>query len=252
MAEETFYTGLLVAWFILAVVTFASLFLIVAPYGRHHRAGWGPCIGDGWAWVLMEAPGVWILGLCFLLSPCAATWVDWTYLALWEGHYVYRAFVYPALRRNKGQVMPLSIVGMGGLFNIINGYLNGRWLFALAAPRAATWLADARFWLGAVLFVGGFVIHFWSDRQLRALRQPGETGYIIPEGGLFRWVSCPNYLGEIVQWVGWAIATWSLAGLSFALWTAANLAPRAKAHHRWYREQFDYPPERKALLPRLW
>ena len=44
--------------------------------------------------------------------------------------------------------------------------------------------------------------------------------------------------------------TWSLAGLAFALFTACNLAPRAIANHRWYRQQFpDYPPRRRILVP---
>jgi hypothetical protein len=65
-------------------------------------------------------------------------------------------------------------------------------------------------------------------------------------------VSCPNYLGEIVQWFGWALLGWSLPGLAFALFTLANLAPRAYAHHRWYLATFpDYPRDRAALLPNL-
>jgi protein-S-isoprenylcysteine O-methyltransferase Ste14 len=65
-------------------------------------------------------------------------------------------------------------------------------------------------------------------------------------------VSCPNYLGEIVEWFGWALATWSFGGLAFALYTTANLAPRALDHHAWYRRQFpDYPADRRALLPHL-
>jgi len=81
----------------------------------------------------------------------------------------------------------------------------------------------------------------------------GETGYKIPHGGLFERVSCPNYLGEIIEWSGWALATWCLPGLSFAVWTFANLAPRARAHHRWYRAKFpEYPEERKALIPGVW
>ena len=89
-----------------------------------------------------------------------------------------------------------------------------------------------------------------ADRTLRGLRRPGETGYKIPQGGLYRWVSSPNYLGEIIEWFGWALATWSMAGLAFALYTTANLAPRAIQHHRWYHEQFpDYPAERRALVP---
>ena len=91
-----------------------------------------------------------------------------------------------------------------------------------------------------------------SDRVLINLRKPGETGYKIPVGGGYRWVTAPNYLGEILEWTGWAILTWSTAGLSFAVFTMANLAPRAFSNHTWYRENFpDYPPERKALIPYL-
>ena len=74
----------------------------------------------------------------------------------------------------------------------------------------------------------------------------------MPQGRLFRWVSCPNYLGETIEWAGWAIATWSMAGAAFAFWTAANLVPRAVAHHRWYRQKFpDYPNQRRAILPAI-
>ncbi len=259
MSEAAVYNGLLIAWLALSAATFASLFFVVAPYGRHRREGWGPVIGDRWAWMIMEAPGVLVLGICFLLRRRPAGVAETLLLALWEGHYVYRVFIYPLRRRSRGKVMPLSLVVMGCLFNIGNGYLNGRALYAPAHPWGFSagygpdWAKDGRFLGGVALFLVGFAIHQQADRMLRALRRPGESDYRVPQGGLFRWVSCPNYLGEIVEWTGWAIATWSLAGLSFALWTAANLAPRAAAHHRWYREHFpDYPSRRKALLPGVW
>ena len=66
-------------------------------------------------------------------------------------------------------------------------------------------------------------------------------------------MSCPNYLGEVVEWGGWALATWSMAGLSFAVWTLMVLSTRAHSHHRWYRENFpEYPPGSRALIPGLW
>ena len=75
----------------------------------------------------------------------------------------------------------------------------------------------------------------------------------MPAGGAFELVSCPNYTGEILQWFGWALATWSAAGLAFAVFTAANLVPRAHAHHSWYREKFpDYPKSRKRVIPFLY
>ena len=81
----------------------------------------------------------------------------------------------------------------------------------------------------------------------------GTKEYRIPRGGLFRWVSSPSYLTELGAWAGFALCTWSLAGVFIFLISAANLVPRAFATHRWYRERFpDYPPERKALIPYVW
>lgn len=254
MDELGLHRRLLCGWMGLALAVFVALFFWTAPYGRHGRRGWGVTVGDRVGWVLMEAPAALALPLCFALRQRPAVALDWVWLALWESHYLYRAFVYPELRRTARRPMPFSVVAMGALFNGVNGYLNGRYLFTLASPYPLSWLGDARFICGVLLFIGGFGAHAWTDRRLRALRTPGQNvGYRIPQGGLFRWVSCPNYLGEIVEWCGWALATWSLAGLSFAVWTVANLAPRARAHHRWYRARFsDYPSDRKALLPWLW
>ena len=96
----------------------------------------------------------------------------------------------------------------------------------------------------------GFAICFHADRVLRHLRKPGETGYKIPHGGFYRWVSSPNYLGEIIEWTGFAVMTWNLPGLAFMVFTIANLFPRAFSHHRWYLDKFpDYPKNRKAIIP---
>jgi steroid 5-alpha reductase family enzyme len=137
------------------------------------------------------------------------------------------------------------------VFNVLNAWINARWIGHLGTY-AADWLTDPRFVIGALVFLGGWAGNLHSDAVLRGLRAPGETGYKIPRGGLYRWVSAPNYLCEIVEWCGWALMTWSPAGLAFALYTAANLAPRAWSNHRWYQDKFeDYPEQRKALVPYL-
>lgn len=142
---------------------------------------------------------------------------------------------------------------MGLTFNVLNGWLNGYWLFVLSGGYLTRWLWDPRFVAGAALFVAGFVLNQWADAILRRLRAPGETGYSIPYGPPYRFVSCPNYLGEITMWLGWALATWSAPGVLFAVWSIANLAPRARDYHRGYRAHFpEYPPERTALVPGLW
>ncbi|NAW45030.1 DUF1295 domain-containing protein, partial [Salmonella sp. gx-f4] len=67
---------------------------------------------------------------------------------------------------------------------------------------------------------------------LMTLRKPGETGYKIPTGFLYEYISCPNYFGEIMEWIGYAILGWNLPALAFAIFTFANIGPRAIAHHK--------------------
>ena len=173
-------------------------------------------------------------------------------LAMWQIHYLNRTFIYPFRARTQGKRTPILIALMGATSNIAVGYLNGWWLFSVGPVLDESWLSDPRFLVGAALFFGGMALNVASDNTLLRLRSGRDTGYHIPQGGAFRWVSCPNYLGEIIEWCGWAIASWSPAGLAFAVWSIANLTPRALASHRWYLARFeDYPPERRALIPRL-
>lgn len=252
MRELTIFYGLLVGWFVLAVVVFAALFFVAAPYGRHIRRGWGYTIDNKLGWIFMEAPAPIVFVVCFLLGSRTNV-ITMVFLGLWEAHYLHRAFIYPFGLRGSAKRLPLFVMSFGFLFNIMNGYLNGRYIFSFSHSYSHDWLSDPRFILGITLFVIGYIINRQADRVLRDLRQPGESGYKISYHRLYRWVSSPNYLGEIIIWIGWAVATWSLPGLAFAFWTAANLVPRAKAHHAWYRRTFpDYPPERKALVPGVW
>ncbi len=95
----------------------------------------------------------------------------------------------------------------------------------------AEWLYDPRFICGVVLFVVGMSINIHSDYILLNLRKPGETGYKIPHGGLFEYVSGANFFGECLEWAGFALASWSLPALAFAVFTFSNIAPRGYKHH---------------------
>lgn len=234
-----------------AAVTALLLTRVDAPYGRHARSGWGPTLSPRLAWVLMEAPAALGFLAFFLQGPNARHAAPRALLALWLSHYAHRAFVYP-LRLTGARAMPASVALMGASFNVGNAWMNARQVSTAGAYPDA-WLGDPRFVTGALVFAAGWWMNRHADATLRALRRPGEGGYRIPHGGMYRWVSSPNYLGEIVMWWGWALATWSLAGVAFAVFTMANLAPRAAANHRWYRAQFEaYPAGRRALIPGVW
>ncbi len=236
----------------LGVVTWIALTFVVAPYGRHARAGWGPTLPARRAWLLMESPAVWAFLAIYFAGSARFEPVPLLFLALWQLHYVNRSVIFPLRMRDPARPTPLLIAASAILFNLVNAYVNARWISEFGRYETS-WLADPRFALGAALFALGAWINLDADARLRGLRAPGESDYRIPRGGLFERVSCPNYLGEILEWVGWAILTWSWAGFAFAFYTVANLAPRAAAHHRWYRERFpDYPTRRRALVPFVW
>jgi len=251
MATETFFDIFLVFWLVVAGVSFFSLFKTAAPYGRYASSGLARTIDNKLGWIIMETPAVLVFAASFLLGTHTLTAL--VFLVMWEVHYIHRTFIYPFTLRTKDKRMPFAILVSGFFFNIVNSALNGGYLFTISGGYPNEWLKDPRFITGFILFVIGFIVNRLSDRVLRNLRAPGESGYKIPHGGLYKWISCPNYLGEIIEWTGWAIATWSLPGLAFAVWTDANLVPRAWSHHKWYRQHFpDYPPGRKALLPGIW
>ena len=252
MTPPELYRLVFWVWLGLGAAVFGLLLFVTAPYGRHGRGGWGPTIGSTAAWVVMEMPAPLGMFVLFALGSRHGSLVAWIFLALWEAHYLQRTFVFPFRRRASPGRTPIVVVGMALLFNSVNAYLQGAWLFDLGPRLATDWLLDPRFLGGAALFAAGMAINIHSDEVLRRLRKPGETGYKIPQAGLHKLVASPNYLGELMEWFGWALLTWSLGGIAFALWTAANLVPRAVSNRRWYRRTFaDYPPQRKALIPWL-
>ena len=248
MLSLSAYAALLIGWTGLAAVIFLVLTWVPAPYGRFARAGWGPRLPGNVSWLVMESPAVLVFTWLFWESS-EKTPVSWCFCLLWNVHYTYRSFLYPWVL-NRPHRVPLTVTASGWCFNVMNGFLQSVYLFHLGPARELSWLTDVRFLAGLTLFVCGLAIHVRADSVLRSLRRVHGPGYHVPHGGLFRWISCPNYFGELVEWFGWAVLTWSWPGLVFFLWSAANLVPRAAATHRWYRHTFaDYPPQRKAVVP---
>lgn len=250
MAEPRLHTLLAVVVIAIGVVVAIALRYISAPYGRHGREGWGPTAPAWLGWMVMESPAALGFLYVYVQGRHANELISLVFAGLWLTHYGYRSFIYP-LGLAKGKRIPITVMGMALAFNFLNAYLNARWISHLG-DYSGSWMLDPRLWIGVLLFMGGLLVNRRADARLIALKRRGE-GYQVPRGGLFEYVVSPNYLGEIVQWFGWALATWSISGLAFALFTSANLAPRARTHLDWYREKFpDFPAERRALIPFVW
>jgi hypothetical protein len=251
MDSTIYFFPFVYAWLGLAVLVFFINLFIKAPYGRHSLTTWGPMIANRTAWILMELPALLTCPLLFFSAPGPKGVTAWILISLWTLHYTHRTLIFPFRIRTRGKRMPAIIMMMGMCFNLVNGFICGYYLGYLGG--GAEWPPTPWFWVGVTVFCAGMALNLWADTRLINLRKPGETGYKIPEGGAFRYVSCPNITGEIIEWVGFALAAMALPVATFAIWTVANLIPRSLAHHRWYQERFpNYPKDRKAFLPFLW
>lgn len=239
------------AWIGIAIFIFFLLLKITAPYGRHSSAKWGPLIANHLGWFFMEFPALVVMTYVLIQNSSSHSAVIEVMIGLYCLHYFNRSFIFPFRLHTKGKKMPVLIMSSGIFFNLCNTFLLGYYFTSFAA-NDNSWFTDARFIIGLGIFLLGVWINWKADNILIHLRKPGETGYKIPQGWLFKYISCPNMFGELVEWAGYAILCWNLPALTFFIWTAANLIPRALSHHEWYKKEFkEYPAERKAIVPYL-
>ena len=238
-----YHTYFLLAMKIMALmglVVFVALYFVDAGYGKFRSNKWGYSIGNKWGWFLMEFPAL-VPVIAFLTGLAGKPGaVQTLFLCLYALHYTYRSFIFPRLLKGKSQ-MPLVIIGMGMVFNLVNSTLIGAFTMWFPKPEYADFASHATQWNfvpGIALFFAGMYTHMKSDHIIRNLRKPGDTNHYLPKGGMFNYVTSANYLGELMEWTGFAILLGNPAGWMFVWWTAANLVPRAHAIHRKYREEF--------------
>lgn len=237
-------------WIALAVITFVYLFFKPAPYGRYLQKGWGPMISAKLAWIFMETPVLIIVSGYAIVNLDSLQWPGNLLIACFIMHYINRCFIYPFRIGYKSHQVPLTIVLSAVVFNLVNGNVLGYYLTNLADYNS--FQLGWSFYVGIILFLVGMIINLKADNTLMQLRK-GGNGYVIPKGGLYGYISCPNYFGELIEWLGFALAVGHLAGWSFFIWSFANLVPRAFSHHQWYKRTFPgYPTDRKVLVPHAW
>jgi len=233
-------------WILIALIVLPINLIYKAPYGKHSTKKWGKSIDNKTGWILMELPALLTCPLIYFTISEEIN-LNVVFIVLWITHYLNRTVIYPFRIKTKGKKIPIAIVASAFFFNMVNGILNGYFLTLLQFES----ISELYLILGFIIFIIGFYINISSDNLLIKLRT-NQKGYVIPNGKLFNYVSCPNFFGEIIEWLGFAIMTLNPGSLSFLIWTICNLIPRSKAHHKWYKENFEnYPKKRKAVIPYL-
>ena len=236
------YNIFLAVMAVTALFVFVALHFVKAGYGYLYNPKFGFPVPNKVAWVLMEAPVFIAMWVLWYLSGQSFSAVSLVLFSIIQIHYFQRSFIFPLLLRGNSK-MPVSIMLMGMTFNTLNALMQGGWIFWFGREAnhemyQIGWLGSWQFIVGLLIFVVGFIINLHSDYIIRHLRKPGDTRHYIPRGGMFRYVSSANYFGEFMEWCGFALLTWSPAGAVFALWTFANLGPRANSIYHKYENEF--------------
>jgi steroid 5-alpha reductase family enzyme len=73
-------------------------------------------------------------------------------------------------------------------------------LFGLENSPKTFLSGSAAQWIGFMAMSGGLILEGIADRQKSAFKAKNPNTFC--NTGLYRWVRCPNYLGEITFWVG--------------------------------------------------
>ncbi|MDR2972159.1 MAG: DUF1295 domain-containing protein [Bacteroidales bacterium] len=240
----TFYDSFLFSMLGLAVVVFIALQFITVAYGMTFNNRWGISIKSKWGWWLMETPVfiaiLIIYGVSLYMGIKPFNVVTSFILLLFLLHYGQRSFVFPILMKGDSK-MPLSVVFFGIFFNFCNAFMQGSWLFIVCPDDMykLNWFWSPQFIIGIVVFFFGMIINLHSDRIIRQLRKSkDDNNYYLPKGFFFERINSSNYFGELLEWLGFAILTWSFAGFVFFCWAFANLVPRAKAVYFRYSHFF--------------
>lgn len=254
MTGDEVYDRVLVYGLVFVVLAALGSAIVKTPYGRFASTSFGPSVPIRWGWLLMEAPALPVYAWVLARSPHGSSPFALACAALWALHYLNRALVFPLTMRSRPDGrMALLVVGMGAGVAATHAWLYATWTGWLTSSVGCGRLLSPPFVVGAGLWAMGFALILSSEEILRGLRRDGETGYAIPRGAGFAWVSSPHYLGEILAWSGMWLATGAAGGAFVLGVTLANLVPRAAATHAWYKQTFaDYPTNRRALVPWLW
>lgn len=179
-------------------------------------------------------------------------------------HFVKREYETIFVHRFSAATMPaMNIFKNSSHYWILSGTNLAYWLYAPNASPSASWWPKflepesnpAVRYAAVALFVFAQVSNYITHVTLRDLRPTdGSTKRQIPRGYGFNWVTCPNYLFEVLAWVAITVlAGGNWAAMLFLGVAAGQMALWAKKKEIRYRKEFGAAYKKKcAMVPFLW
>lgn len=166
---------------------------------------------------------------------------------LWVSHYVKRIAESIFIHNHGSHTVPTFSLVKECVY-----YWGFGALIGYSVNRPATTFSHWNVRIGFPVFCLAMFCNLICHVQLKYLRPQGTNKVGLPRGFLFEYVDCPNYLCEIVMWIGFNIVTgFTPAGIAFCVFGAVYMTMAANRKHAQYKKIFRnrYPRFRKILIP---
>lgn len=169
-------------------------------------------------------------------------------------HFAKREYETLFIHRFSLATMPMfNIFKNSAHYWILSGVWMAYWIYGPTSPTALeTPLTRNLDIVGLVLYLFGEISNFHTHVTLSKLRSPGGTERGIPKGYGFGLVTCPNYMFEMISWVGVLLVTRSgVAMLPFIVTAFVQMYFWAVKKEKALRAEFpkEYRRKRYAILP---
>ena len=168
-------------------------------------------------------------------------------------HFMKREYETIFIHRFSNATMPArNIVKNSGHYWLLAGFNIAYWVFRPDSPAAASEPNPILLYGGLGIFVFGELANLNTHLVLRGLRSPGTTERGIPSGFGFGLITCPNYMFEVISWLGvWLVSALNWSVLFFTVVGTAQMMSWAAKKERRYRKEFGdkYKRKRFTILP---
>lgn len=138
---------------------------------------------------------------------------------------------------------------------VLSGFNMAYWLYRADAPTATSTPNPALLYAGLAIYLVGELGNLNAHLVLRGLRSSGGKERGIPHGFGFSLVTCPNYMFEVLSWIGvWLASGLSWGVLFFIVVSTGQMMAWAKKKESKYRKEFGdkYKRKRFTILPGIW
>ncbi|KAI1433226.1 3-oxo-5-alpha-steroid 4-dehydrogenase-domain-containing protein [Xylaria sp. CBS 124048] len=171
-------------------------------------------------------------------------------------HFVKRELEVIFVHKFSANTMPAAFIVRNSFFYwAFAGLLGALEIYAPFSPsaRAEDFLSSPLDIVGLALYAIGELCNANVHWYLSTLRKPGETARKIPTGLGFSLVTCPNYMFEIIAWLGIILVTRSPALVVFISIGSYFMYIWGWGKEKAYRSQFGdkYKKKRYVILPGL-